>query len=79
MFDKLRDLKKIKDIQDSFKKERFDAEKDGVKISMNGNFEVEEIILNPDFNNEKNQEALKQNFNDLVKQVQMNLAKQFFK
>lgn len=79
MFDKFRDLKKIKDLQDSFKNENFDTEEGRVRISMNGNMEVEEIVLNPELDNKKNQELLKQNFNELIKKVQMGLAKQFFK
>jgi len=79
MFDKLKNLKKIKDLQSSFKNENFEINEGGVKISMNGNMEVEEIILNSEFDNEKNQEILKQNFNKLIKKVQMGLAKQFFK
>ena len=47
MFEKIRQLQQLKKLQDDFKKEQMTVEKNGVSVTMNGNFEVLDIKLNP--------------------------------
>jgi DNA-binding protein YbaB len=75
MFDQLKQLKQLKDIQDQMKKERAEAEKNGVRVTMNGKMEIEEISLNPELGIEQQEKAVKDCVNDATHKVQMNLAK----
>lgn len=75
MFDKLKQLQELKKMQDSFKKEQHTAEKEGVSVTINGNFEVIEIKLNNEFDTEKQQEVLKNCLNQAREEIQKKLAK----
>ena len=59
MFDNLKKLHELKKIQDSFKKERLTFDDRGVEVTINGNFEVEVIKLNPELSITDQQEVLK--------------------
>lgn len=74
MFDQLKQLKQLKDIQDQLKKEKVEAEKNGVRIFMNGKMEVEEVSLNPELGIEQQEKAVKECVNDAVRKIQTNLA-----
>lgn len=74
MFDKLKKLQELKKMQDEFKKERMTVEKRGVSVVINGNFEVEEIKLNPDISTDEQQEILKQCVNEARESIQKKLA-----
>jgi DNA-binding protein YbaB len=75
MLDQLKKFAELKKIQDSFKKEKMTVEKRGVSVTMNGNFEVEEIKLNPELNSEDQQNTLKQCLNAARENIQKTLAK----
>ena len=75
VFDQLKKIAELKKLQDSFKKEKMSVEKRGVIVEMNGNFEVENIKLNPDLNIDEQQEALKQCLNEARESIQKKLAK----
>lgn len=75
MFDKLKQLGQLKKLQDDFKKETMTAEKRGVLVTMNGNFEVEDIKLNPELSVEDQQNALKEALNEARENIQKTLAK----
>lgn len=74
MFDNIKKLHELKKMQDSFKKERLTFEDRGVSVTMNGNFEVEEIILSPDLNLQEQQEVLKKCLNKAREDIQKTLA-----
>lgn len=74
MFESLKDLHKLKQMQDSFKKERVTVEKKGVIVTMNGNFEVQEIKLNSELHIEDQQSALKEALNEARQNIQRDLA-----
>ena len=48
MFDNIKKLNELRKMQDEFKREKLTFEDRGVSVTMNGNFEVEEIKLNPE-------------------------------
>ncbi|MSU54367.1 MAG: YbaB/EbfC family DNA-binding protein [Candidatus Staskawiczbacteria bacterium] len=75
MFDNLKKLHELKKMQDEFKREKLTFEDRGVSITMNGNFEVEEIKLNPELSIEDQQEVVKQCLNKVREDIQKTLAK----
>lgn len=74
MFEKLKQLKKLKDIQKSLGKEKMDVERDGVKVTINGNIEVENIKLNPELDLSRQERVLRDCINDAVKKIQFVVA-----
>ncbi len=75
MFDKLKQLHELKKMQDEFKKETATIEKRGIKVVMNGNFEVKEITLNPELSQQDQQNALVDALNEARETIQKSLAK----
>lgn len=62
-------------MQGEFKKEKLTYEDKGVSVTMNGNFEIEEIKLNPALSIEDQQAALKKALNTARENIQKTLAK----
>ena len=75
MFDKLKQLKQLKEIQENLKKEKIEKEKEGIKLVINGNMEMEELIINSDLTKEKQEKIIISLFNESVREVQMIVAK----
>ncbi len=70
MFDKLKQIKQLKELQDSLKKEIIEVEKSGVKIIVNGKMEVESVTLNDDISIEDQEKAVKDGINEAFKKIQ---------
>jgi DNA-binding protein YbaB len=75
MFDKLNQLRQLKQLQDSLSQEKTEVEKKGIRVVINGKMEVEEIQLNLDLSKEEQEETLKECINETMKKVQMAAAK----
>ena len=75
IFDNLKKMAELKKLQDSFKKEKERVERAGVSVEINGNFEVENIKLNPQLSTEQQQEVLKRCLNEARESIQKKLAK----
>ncbi|HOC53462.1 MAG TPA: YbaB/EbfC family nucleoid-associated protein [Candidatus Pacearchaeota archaeon] len=75
MFDKLQQLKKLKDFDDSLSKERLEKEINGVKVIINGKTEIISISLNPELSKEKQEETLKQCINAVCHDAKTIMAK----
>ncbi len=75
VFDQIKKIAELKKLQDSLKKEKTVIEKRGVSIEMNGNFEVENIKLNPELSTDDQQEVLKQCLNEAKEDIQKKMAK----
>lgn len=75
MFDQLKKIAELKKMQDSFKKEKETVEREGILVEINGNFEVENIRLNPELNIDRQQEVLKRCLNEAREGIQKRLAK----
>jgi len=73
MFEK---LKKLKEIQNFLSQEKIEAEKRGVKITINGKMQVEEVCLNPELSKKEQEETLRDCFNEAMKKLQLKLAQQ---
>jgi len=77
MFEKFRQLAKLKQIQDSLSRERVEAEREGVKIVLNGKMEVERVELNPELTKERQEVILKECFNEASGKLRAVLAQKF--
>ena len=77
MFDKFKDLAKLKKLQDEAKAQQFTAERDGAKVVVNGAFMVEEIILNEDHTSSQSSQLVKELINDVNKSAQQAMAAKF--
>jgi DNA-binding protein YbaB len=75
MFDNLKQLGKLKELKDILEKEKQEAEKDGVRVVVNGKMEVEEIELNPQLANDKQAKAVKDAVNQALNQVRQSAAR----
>lgn len=78
MFDNLKQLGKLKQMKEILEKEKGTEEVKGVKITINGKMEVEEVILNPELSSDEQAAAVKQCFNQVVKKVQQKAAGKMF-
>lgn len=74
MFDKLKQLKQLKDMQNALGKEKLDVEKDGVKVTINGKMEVESVSLNAELELQRQERLVKDCLNDAVRKMQMRVA-----
>jgi len=79
MFDKLKQIKQLKALQDSLKSEMVESENRGVKIVVNGNMQVESVKLNNDLSLGEQEEIVKDCINDAFKQVQTLVAQRMTK
>ena len=77
MFDKLKQLGKLKEIKASLSQEEVKIEKGGMMIIMDGNLEIKEISLNAEINKEEQERILKECFNEGIKQVQIKMMGKF--
>lgn len=70
MFDKFKQLNELRKMQSEIKKQKTSAEKDGVKIVINGGMQVEQVTLNPEVKPKDQEKAVKEAFNEAVKKIQ---------
>lgn len=79
MFNKLkqfRDLRsQAKTMQSKLAEEKISEEKNGVKVTLNGNLEIIELNLNESLDNNQQTEALKSCLNSAIKKTQKLMAK----
>ncbi|MCF7820467.1 MAG: YbaB/EbfC family nucleoid-associated protein [Candidatus Pacebacteria bacterium] len=79
MFNKLKQFKDLrsqaKTMQKALADERVNEEKNGVKVTLNGNLEIEEIKLNSELSQEASEKAVKDCINDAIKKAQKLMAK----
>ncbi len=75
MFDKIKKMKQIKELQNSLKKEKVEKENNGIKVIINGQLQIQNIRLNSDLEPEKQEEDLKNLINSAMQDMQMKAAK----
>ena len=78
MFDKLSQLKQLKEMESALAKEEATVEKDGVKVTVNGKMEIKEVRLNPEVPAERQGETIKDCLNEAMKKIQIEAAKKMF-
>lgn len=77
MFDKLKQINQLRQLQNQIKQQRAEAEKNGVRIVMTGEFEIVEISLNPELDAKTQEKLLMQLLNEARGKIQTMLAKNF--
>lgn len=75
MFDKIKKLKQIKDLQNDLKKEKVEKENNGIKVIINGQLQIQDLNLNSDLDPKEQEETLKNLINSAMKDMQMKAAK----
>jgi DNA-binding protein YbaB len=75
MFDKLKDLKKLKDLESSLGNERVEKEKNGIKVVVNGKAEILSISLNSELSKEDQEKYLVDCINNASRDAKMIMAK----
>jgi len=75
MFEKLKQLKELKALQDKLTEEKAEVEKSGIKVVVNGKMEVEEIKLNSELSKEEQEKIIKECLNEAMKKIQIIAAK----
>lgn len=74
MFDKFKQLKQLRDLQNSLSKEKAEVEKEGIKVVVNGKMEFEEIKLNPELDKVRQEKILKDCINEAMSKIKMMAA-----
>ncbi len=77
MFDKIKQLAKIRSLQKSIENEEFVSEKEGVKVIIDGSFMVKSIFLNSDLDKDKQENILKECLNDAFKKARLDVTQKF--
>ncbi len=79
MFGKLKQLKDLrsqaKTMQNVLADEKVELEKNGIKLSMNGNMEIIDMKIESDLSKEEIARTSKELFNDAIKKTQRIMAK----
>ncbi|NCB20498.1 MAG: hypothetical protein EOM88_01045 [Clostridia bacterium] len=79
MFNKLKQFKDLrsqaKTMQNALAQETITEERNGVKLTLNGNMEIVSLKLNPELNLENQEKAVTSCFNDALKKTQKLMAK----
>ena len=79
MFNKLKQFKDLrnqaKTLQNALAQEAVEYEKNGVKITMNGNMEITRLTLNTEATGEKLENILTEAVNETIKRAQKLMAK----
>lgn len=79
MFNQLKAIAKLKGIEKELGQERVEVEKNGVKVVVNGRFEVEDISLNPEISLKDQSEILKTCFNEALREIQTKALEKMLK
>lgn len=74
MFDKLKQLSQIREMQKIMEQEEVAVEKQGVKVVLKGTMEVKEIQLNAVLSKEDQEKILKECLNEAQRKLQTSLA-----
>lgn len=79
MFNKLKQFKDLrnqaKTMQSALAEEKITVEKDGISLTINGNFEITEFTIKENLAKEKQEKIIKDIFNDAIKKVQKVMAR----
>ncbi len=74
MFEQLKDFKKAQAMQRAFAQEKHTVEREGIRITVNGNFSVEEIVLT-NILEQKDASLLTNLINQAFQEMKQKLAK----
>jgi len=79
MFNKLKQFKDLrsqaKTMQNALAEEEISIEKNGISLTINGNFEITKFTIANDLPKEKQEKIIKNIFNEAIKKVQKIMAR----
>jgi len=75
MFDKLKEINKLRELRKQLKEEKVEIERNGVVVIVNGGMEIEELRLNPDLDLRRQTKSVKNAINDALRKIQISSAK----
>ncbi len=75
MFDKLKEINKLRELRNQLKAEKTEIERNGVVVIVNGGMEIEELRLNPELDIKRQTKSIKNAVNDALRKVQVSSAK----
>lgn len=76
MFEKLRDLKKAQEMQRAFAQEKHTLQQKGVRVTVNGSLQVEEIVVEADLSREEVGPVVAEVVNEAFRGIQQKIARQ---
>jgi len=74
MFEKMKQLKEMKQLSDSLATELAESEKQGIKVVVNGKMKIESVQLNSELTKEEQETILKDCINEAMTKIQKNIA-----
>ena len=77
MFEKLKQIGKLREVQKSLEEEKVETEKKGTRLVINGNIKVVDISLNPELEKDEQEKALVECFNEGVEKIKSSMAQKF--
>jgi len=77
MFDKIKQMKKMREVQNALAQEKIESEKNGTKVVLDGNLKVVEVVLNPSLSKEDQEKTLQECFNEGTDKVKMAMVQKF--
>lgn len=69
MFDQFKQIKKLKELQNSLSGEQVEIEKSGIKIVIDGKLGVRELYINPELGKEEQETVLKECINEAIRKI----------
>ncbi len=77
MFDKLKQIGKLREVQKSLEDEKVEIEKNGTRVVINGNLKVLSVSLNSGLEKEEQEKVLSECFNEGMEKVKLAMAQKF--
>jgi DNA-binding protein YbaB len=77
MFDFIKQAAQLRSMQNQLAAEKIVGEKNGVSITMNAIFQVQEVKLNPELSIESQEKAVRDALNDAIQKIQRTVATRF--
>ncbi len=77
MFEKLKQIGKLREVQKSLEEEKIEIEKNGTQVVMNGNLKVLSVSLNPGLEREEQERILTECFNEGMEKIKFAMAQKF--
>lgn len=77
MFDKIKEMNKLRQLKSAIKKETVKVSQDGIEVKMRGDFAVVDIKLNPDLDIKKQQDVLITVLSEARKKMQSKIQENF--
>lgn len=74
MFEKLKQIKELRDLQKSMQNQRIELEDQGIKVVINGTMKIEQLVLNAELDHASQARAVKDLINKAIEKLQKDIA-----